>query len=112
MIIYNIKSFITVFGFFVGLLYATLVTDNPIDLVVYTILFVIGFYSFANLFLAFYIKNVDVKIGTKFPQKIFEEDLNRVTKELEKKEEEFMPQKERYKVTINKQIEKIEESQK
>jgi uncharacterized protein YacL len=111
MIIYNIKSFITVVGFFVGLLYSVITAVSAIDLVFFTILFTIGFYSFANLFLAFYIKNLDVKISGEFPKQALEEQLDSMIKDLEKREEEFMPRKESFGAIIDKQIEKIEESQ-
>ena len=53
MIIYNIKSFVTVTGFFVGLLFSTVMGVSPLELTINTILFTVGFYSFANLILAF-----------------------------------------------------------
>lgn len=111
MIIYNIKNFVTVVGFFVGLLFSIVMVVSPIELVLNSLLFTIGFYSFANLFLALYIKNMKINDGEKFPKKSFEKKLDKMIQDLDKKEEEFMPQKDNFKIIINKQIEKIEESQ-
>jgi len=111
MIIYNIKSFVTVTGFFVGLLFSTIIGVSPLELAINTILFTVGFYSFANLILAFYLKYVKSTAGKKFPKEFFENELNKVVDELEKKEETFMPQRENFKTVINKQINSIEESQ-
>ena len=112
MIVYNIKSFITVTGFFVGLLFSIIMGASPIAIVINSILFTMGFYSFANLFLALYIKNLKINTGDSFPKKVFEEKLDTMIKDLDKKEEKFMPQKEIFQIIIDKQIDKIEESQK
>jgi len=112
MIIYNIKSFITVAGFFVGLLFSIIMAVSPLALAVNTVLFTMGFYSFANLFLAFYIKNIKVNDGSHFPKQAFEERLDLMIKDLDKEEDKFMPQKENFKIIIDKQMKNIEESQK
>jgi phage-related holin len=112
MIIYNIKSFLTVTGFFIGLLFSVIMAVPPIELVIDTILFTMGFYSFANLSLAFYIKNLEVNVAENFPKKSIETELDKLIKDLDKKEDKFMPQKENFQIIIDKQIDKIEESQK
>jgi hypothetical protein len=112
MSIANIKSFITVFGFFVGLFYGTIVGSSPDELVGYTILITLGFYSFGNLFLAIYIKNIDLKVEQKFPKKTLEKELDKIVDNLQKTEKEFMPNHFNYNAIIDEQLEKIEESQK
>jgi hypothetical protein len=112
MSIANIKSFITVFGFFTGLFYGTIVGSTPDELVAYTILITLGFYSFANFFLAIYIKNIDLKIEQKFPKHALEKELDNIVVNLEKTEKEFMPHEYDYDSIVEKQLEKIEESQK
>ena len=112
MIIYNIKSFLTVAGFFVGLLFSIIMALSPIAIITNTILFTMGFYSFANLSLALYVKNLKINAGDSFPKKIFEEELDTIIKDLDKKEEKFMSQNENFKIIIDKQIDRIEESQK
>ncbi len=112
MIIYNIKGFITVTGFFVGLLFSIVMAVKPFELVINVILFTMGFYSFANLFLALYIKNIKHTSANIFPKEHLEKELDKMIKDLDKKEEKFMPQKENYQVIIDKQINNIEESQK
>jgi len=111
MIIYNIKSFITVVGFFVGLLFSVIMGNSPITLMVNTILFTMGFYSFANLFLALYIKNLKVDTKDNFPKHIFEEELDTIINDLDKKEEKFMPQKENFEIIIDRQINRLEKSE-
>ena len=112
MIIYNIKSFVTVVGFFVGLLFSIIMAVSPITVIVYTVLFTMGFYSFANLFLALYIKYLKVdSVGNSFPKKVFEDKLDSMTEDLDKQEESFMPHKENFQSIIDKQINRIEESQ-
>lgn len=111
MIIYNIKSFVTVTGFFVGLLFSTVMGVSPLELTINTILFTVGFYSFANLILAFYLKHIKTTAGKNFPKEFFENELNKIVDELEKKEEKFMPRRENFKTVINEQINSIEESQ-
>jgi amino acid transporter len=112
MLITNIKSFITVLGFFVGLFYGTVVSASPIDLVTYTILLTLTFYSFANLVLAIYIKNIDLKLDEKFPKKGLEADLDKIVNDLDETESKFMPQRQNYTSIIKQHLEKIEESQK
>jgi hypothetical protein len=112
MIIHNIKSFITVAGFFVGLMFSIFMTTNAIELVVNVILFTMGFYSFANLFIALYIRHLDNNVAQQFPKKGLETELDKMIKDLDKKEEQFMPQKDNFKIIIDKQIDSIEESQK
>jgi len=112
MIIYNIKGFLTVTGFFIGVLFSVIMAVSPIELVVNTILFTMGFYSFANLSLAFYIKNIEHSAQNVFPKENLETELDKIIENLDKKEEKFMPQKENYKNIIDKQIDNIEESQK
>ena len=110
-LLHNIRGFVTVSGFFIGVLFSIVMVANPIELVVNSILFTMGFYSFANLFSAFYIKHLEDKSADIFPKKYLEEELDKMIEELEKKENKFMPQKENYNTIINKQIDKIEESQ-
>jgi len=112
MIIYNIKSFVTVVGFFVGLIFSIVMAVSPVAVVVNTILFTMGFYSFANLFLALYIKHLRVdSVEVSFPAKVFEDKLDSMIEDLDKKEENFMPHKENFQSIIDKQINRIEESQ-
>ena len=110
--VYNIQSFLTVVGFFTGLFFSVIVSASPIDLVVNVIVSTIGFHAFANLTLAFYVKHLDISLVSRFPKHALENDLDQLIKDLDKKEEKFMPQKENFKIIIGKQIGNIEAGQK
>lgn len=107
MIINNFIGFFTVTGFFIGMLYSIMGDFNAIELVINSVLFTMGFYSFSHLVLAFYIKYVDVDSGS-FPKKQYEKDLDGYIEELEDQEEKVMPQKELFESEVNKQLDRIQ----
>ncbi len=110
--VYNIQGFLTVVGFFTGLFFSVIASVSPLDLVVNAILTTVAFHAFANLSLSLYIKHWDVNLASKFPKQTLESELDQLVKDLDKKEEKFMPQKENFKIIIDKQIGNIEAGQK
>ena len=112
MIVYNIQSFLTVVGFFTGLFFSVIATVSPLELVVNAIISTLGFHAFANIALSFYVKNLEVTLANKFPKQALESELDQLVRDLDKKEDKFMPQKENFQIIINKQINNIEAGQK
>jgi len=107
MIINNFIGLFTVTGFFIGMLYSIMGDQNAIELVVNSILFTMGFYSFSQLVLAFYLKFIDVQEGD-FPKGQYEETLDEYIDELEDKEERVMPEKQKFDNEVNQQLNRMQ----
>jgi hypothetical protein len=111
MIINNFLGFFTVTGFFIGMLFSIMGDDNAIELVINSILFTMGFYSFSQLILAFYVKYLDVKTED-FPKNRYEKELDSYIEEMEEKEERVIPQKEIFEQEVTEQLHRIEKGNK
>ena len=81
----NFVSFFTVWGFFIGIIFALLKSNDAEGLFVYTLLVTIFFHLFAHVSVAFYFRTLQAKSGY-FPVKQHEEDLDMFVKEIAKRE--------------------------
>lgn len=81
----NFVSFFTVQGFFVGLVFGLLKSDSADGLLSFTFLITIFFYLFSHLIVAFYYRTLSVK-SYSFAKHKHESDLDRIVKEINKRE--------------------------
>ena len=110
MLINNFIAFLTVIGFFIGLLYSIVVDGGPDALVINTILITLGFYTFASFFFSFYIKYLDIRIE-KFPKDEYETKLDELIEDVDQREERFASKEATYNKIVNEQFKRIENSQ-
>ena len=77
----NFVSFFTVWGFFVGMMFALLKSNSAEGLLVYTVLVTGFFHLFAHVSVAFYFRTLSAKSGY-FPVKAHEKDLDIFIREI------------------------------
>ena len=81
----NFVAFLTVGGFFLGLVVAILQAQNALEILTYTFLITVFFYLFAHFFVALYYQTFSGKKGY-FPKERHERDLDYFIREIEKRE--------------------------
>ncbi|MEA2112288.1 MAG: hypothetical protein U9P71_09620 [Campylobacterota bacterium] len=81
----NFVAFLTVQGFFLGLVIAVLQAQSAVDILTYTFLISIFFYLFSHLFVALYYRTFLGKKGM-FSKERHEKDLDYYIREIEKRE--------------------------
>ncbi len=81
----NFVAFLTVQGFFLGLVFAVLKAENAIDILTHTFLISAFFYLFSHICVAMYYRTYIGKKGH-FPKARHEKDLDYFIREIEKRE--------------------------
>jgi hypothetical protein len=81
----NFVAFLTVWGFFLGLVIAILQAQSAFEILTYTFLITIFFYLFSHFFVALYYQTFSGKKGY-FPKELHEKDLDYFIREIEKRE--------------------------
>ncbi|MEA1916742.1 MAG: hypothetical protein U9N42_04335 [Campylobacterota bacterium] len=81
----NFVYFFTAQGFFVGLIFALLKADEPIELLTYTGLITLFFYTFSQFCIALYLRTLS-GIRQFFPVSIHEKHLDSLMHEVNKRE--------------------------
>jgi hypothetical protein len=81
----NFVAFLTVQGFFLGLVVAILQAQDAVEILTYTFLITVFFYLFSHLFVALYYQTFTGKKGY-FPKERHEKDLDYFIREIEKRE--------------------------
>jgi hypothetical protein len=81
----NFVYFITVQGFFVGIIFGVLKSLDAEGLILYTFFITIFFYLFSHIVVAFYFKTIVGKIYF-FPKERHEKDLDIFVREINKRE--------------------------
>jgi hypothetical protein len=110
MLVNNFIAFLTVIGFFIGLVYSIVIDSGPDALVINTILITLGFYTFASFFFSFYIKYLEIKIE-KFPKEHYESSLDELIEDVDQREERFASKEAKYNKIVNEQLKRIEQGQ-
>ena len=82
----NFVSFFTVWGFFIGIIFALLKSSDAESLFLYTLLVTIFFHLFAHISVAFYFRTLSAKSGY-FPVAAHEKDLDIFAHEIDKREQ-------------------------
>ena len=82
----NFVSFFTVWGFFIGIIFALLKSSSAESLFIYTLLVTSFFYLFAHLSVAFYFRTLSAKSGF-FPVLAHEKQLDIFAREINKREQ-------------------------
>lgn len=82
----NFVSFLTVQGFFIGIVFGILQSDSAESFLGYVILISLFFYLFAHLFVGFFFQSLGVKAQT-FPKKAHEHNLDFFVREINKREQ-------------------------
>ncbi len=82
----NFVSFFTVWGFFIGIIFALLKSSDAESLLVYTLFVTIFFHLFAHVSVAFYFRTLSAKSGY-FPVESHEKDLDILAHEITKREQ-------------------------
>jgi len=81
----NFVAFFTVWGFFIGIIFALLKSSDAESLFLYTLLVTIFFHLFAHISVAFYFRTLSAKSGY-FPVIAHEKDLDVFAHEINKRE--------------------------
>ncbi|NOQ29532.1 MAG: hypothetical protein GQ570_00265 [Helicobacteraceae bacterium] len=81
----NFVSYLTVQGFFIGVVFALLKSEGPDSLFLYTFLITGFFYMFAHVAVAFYFRTVLLK-PIDFPKDEYEHHLDALMGEIVKRE--------------------------
>lgn len=84
--VHNFISFLTVNGFFVGLLFGLLKLDDPLQIVIATLFITAIFYIIATAASAFFIKNVTYEPRYRIKKDKYETAIDTAIVELEKRE--------------------------
>lgn len=100
----NFVSFLTVQGFFIGIIFALLKSNGPEEIVMYTALITSFFYMFSHIAVAFFFRTISGKAAF-FPKDIHEHQLDLFTHEITKREQFIDETQESYKFLKNLQIE-------
>jgi len=81
----NFVAFLTVQGFFIGLVFSILKARNAEDILVYTLLITAFFYLFSHFIISFFIRYSPVR-QENFPKMRHESDLDYYSNEISKRE--------------------------
>jgi hypothetical protein len=81
----NFVYFITVQGFFVGIIFGILKSLDAEGLIIYTFFITAFFYLFSHIIVAFYFKTINGRVYF-FPKELHEKDLDMFIIEINKKE--------------------------
>ena len=81
-------GFITSQGFFIGLIFGTIKSDDPFDILLYTAVIMAAFYMFAQIMVSYFVRYVDVKT-INFASKDHEIMLDYYAQELQKREDVY-----------------------
>jgi hypothetical protein len=81
----NFVAFLTVQGFFLGLVVSILQAHGADEILTYTFLITVFFYLFSHLFVALYYRTFEGKKGY-FPKQQHESDLDYFVREIERRE--------------------------
>ncbi len=82
----NFVSFLTVQGFFIGIVFGILKSTTPENFLGFTILITIFFYLFAHLCVGFYFQTLGIKTHP-FPKQSHERNLDSFVREINKREQ-------------------------
>ena len=81
----NFIYFLTVIGFFIGIVIGLINGKDAYELTIYTCFITMFFYLISHLSISFYIKQISLKI-VNFDKEIYENRLNKTIKEIDIKE--------------------------
>ena len=79
-------GFITSQGFFIGLIFGTLKSDNPFDILFMTLAVTSIFYMFAQISVSYFVRFIDIR-SSKFANNEHEAVLDHFALEIEKRED-------------------------
>ncbi len=82
----NFVAFLTVQGFFIGVVFGLIKSDTAEGMLYYTFLITIFFYLFAHLSVAFYFRTIKSR-GVYFPKDAHEHHLDLIIHEIKKRED-------------------------
>jgi hypothetical protein len=82
----NFVSFLTVQGFFIGIVFGILKSTTPENFLGFTLLITIFFYLFAHLCVGFYFQTLGIKTHL-FPKQSHERNLDSFVREINKREQ-------------------------
>lgn len=82
----NFVSFITVQGFFIGLIFGILKSTSPETFFTFTLLISVFFYLFAHICVGFYFHTLGIKTHS-FPKNSHERNLDAFVREINKREQ-------------------------
>lgn len=82
----NFVSFLTVQGFFIGIVFGILKSDSPESFLGFVILITFFFYLFAHLCVGFFFQTLSLKT-TSFPKASHEHNLDLFVREINKREQ-------------------------
>ncbi len=82
----NFVSFLTVQGFFIGIVFGVMQSDSAESLLGYVLLITLFFYLFAHLFVGFFFQSLGIKTHP-FPKKAHENNLDFFVREINKREQ-------------------------
>lgn len=82
----NFVSFLTVQGFFIGIVFGVLKSDSPESFLGFVLLITFFFYLFAHLFVGFFFQTLGIKT-TSFPKASHEHNLDLFVREINKREQ-------------------------
>ena len=79
-------GFITSQGFFIGLIFGTLKSEDPFGILVYTLAVTAVFYMFSQIAVSYFVRNVGIEVAH-FANHDHELMLDHYARELQKREE-------------------------
>jgi hypothetical protein len=82
----NFVAFLTVQGFFIGLVFGLLKSDTAEGMLYFTFMITIFFYLFSHLCVAFYFRTIESKSAF-FPKDAHEHHLDLIIHEIKKRED-------------------------
>ncbi|MCK9373078.1 MAG: hypothetical protein M0P91_07755 [Sulfuricurvum sp.] len=82
----NFVSFLTVQGFFIGIVFGVLKSTSPESFLGFTLLITTFFYLFAHMCVGFYFQTLGIK-GNSFPRQSHERNLDTFVREINKREQ-------------------------
>lgn len=82
----NFVSFLTVQGFFIGIVFGVLKSTTPENFLGFTVLITTFFYLFAHLCVGFYFQTLGIKTHP-FPKHSHERNLDAFVREINKREQ-------------------------
>ncbi len=81
----NFVYFFTVFGFFLGIAYATIKSTDPESFLIFTLAITSFFYLFGHISVGFYFRTLNAKLYS-FPKDNHEKQLDTIVKEISRRE--------------------------
>jgi len=81
----NFVAFFTASGFFIGIVFSLLKSNDAFDLITYTVLITLFFYLFSHLSIAMFINTITDK-SAHFSKVSYEKDLDSFVREINKRE--------------------------